>query len=112
MINGLVRLYNLTVPNHLDEYFHIRKITVRSTDGAFAKLRWWGLIEEEFNVSTKKRTSGMWRLTPKGRAWITGKCAVPEKIKIRLDTFEGYEGAAMYVHDIFPSFDYSRLMGE
>jgi hypothetical protein len=49
--------------------------------GDFAKLRFWGLIEQKQNEDATKTCSGYWRLAPAGRSFVReGSRAVAWKI--------------------------------
>ena len=65
----LISLHNLDRENNL--FFHVRDIGLPEAGGGdFAKLKHWGLVEEKPNEDDEKRTSGYWRITPRGRAFV------------------------------------------
>lgn len=48
-------------------------------DGTFAKCAYWGLIEEQpisSTAKTKKKNSGIWRMTQKGHDFVVGDLAI------------------------------------
>jgi len=54
------------------------RIQRRPGGGDFAKLRYWGLIEEMDNNDSAKRSSGIWRITPDGMMFVRGHGRVKE----------------------------------
>lgn len=81
--------------------------------GAWAKLRYWELIEEmpKDSMTTEKRTSGMWRITDKGISFVEGNISVPKYVKLYNQTFYGYEGDDVSIHDVIKEkFNYRELM--
>lgn len=49
----------------------------RKNTGDFAKLRYWGLVEEESELRPDGGRAGWWRVTDHGAAWIHGRASVP-----------------------------------
>jgi hypothetical protein len=105
----LIRFANGT---SLGEERHIRHITMRSSGGGdFAKLLYWGLVEEAVNTSTNKRTSGMWRITPKGYDFVLNKLAIPKYALVYNGKFLGFEGDSVTIEDCLgTNFNYRELM--
>jgi hypothetical protein len=73
----LVKLYRL------GGWVHIRDLQGKSGGGDFAKLRFWGLIAEQDQHDPETRTSGVWRITLTGEAWIEGKILIPSHVVLR-----------------------------
>lgn len=48
--------------------------------GDYAKLRYWGLIEQASNDDTAKKTSGQWRPTELGREFAMGNTTIPKYV--------------------------------
>ena len=93
------------------EYRHISKIQLASGGGDFAKLQLWGLVEEELNFDTGKRTSGMWCITKKGRDFVAGNVHVPKYILIYNGKFLGFDGDQVTIEECLGNnFNYSELM--
>lgn len=111
----LFKLNKLTKDNPLTPFFHVQddiNVTMK-VGGAWAKLRYWELIEEmpKDSMTTEKRTSGMWRITDKGISFIEGNVSVPKYVKLYNQTFYGYEGDDVYIHDVIKEkFNYRELM--
>lgn len=120
----LVKLYKIQMPllaladmcdfakeSKDGEYWHINRIRVRSQGGEFAKLRFWGLIEEQFNEKTNKRKSGMWRMTAKGRAFTRAEIMVRKYSKLYNQEFYGHDGGMVTLKQALKErFDYQELM--
>tara|TARA_R110002110_G_scaffold30588_19_gene108219 strand:- start:2954 stop:3505 length:552 start_codon:yes stop_codon:yes gene_type:complete len=80
--------------------------------GDFAKLRWWGLIEEQSNDDEKKRTSGLWRPTHLGVLFACGRQSVPSHAITFDRNCEGLDGDWVSAEDCLgKGFNYSELMG-
>lgn len=82
-INGtavadLINLYNLTGGKTKD-FRHVNEFS-NLASRSFTKLKHWGLIEDSVNEDTAKRTSGMWAMTDKGRAFVLGQIMIPDRV--------------------------------
>ena len=110
---GIINLYHLTQEQPDVEYFHIKVIERhrKSGGGDFAKLATWGLVEEQFNDDTKKRTSGYWRITPKGESYVRGELRIPKIARIYNKRLFRFEGEQVGIRDALgKNFDYAELM--
>lgn len=111
----LIKLYRINKTNPIKKWFHVTDDIGVSykIGGRFAKLRFWGLIEEkkkEF-CETEKRTSGMWAITDDGIKFIEGVITVPKYAKLYNMGFYGFEGNEVNVHEALSTkFNYSELM--
>lgn len=95
MAKCLIDLYKLNKSHPEKNWFHVAediKISIK-VSGAFAKLRYWGLIQQlpKDSSITVKRTSGMWRITDKGIDFVLNKISVPKFIKVYNQTFYGFD---------------------
>lgn len=111
MAADLIRLY------HLDQskYHHIGKFSNknRSGGGDFAKLVYWGLVEEEPKPADdkKKRTSGMWRITEAGKSFAERRLRVPKYAQVYNGKLLGLTGDRVMIDDALgDKFDYDKLM--
>lgn len=99
------------------EYFHVSEIAKRFTltsTGDFAKLRYWGLIEEKPHKQGDdgKRTSGMWMITDKGSGFVKGQIPVVKYAMLYNGDLQGFEGCSVFISQILgDKFDYNELMG-
>jgi len=75
MVKALASLYR-AVDGKPDKYVHVSKIYDKTTCGDFAKLKYWGLIDELDKVDGATRTSGFWRITERGIDFLQGKIRV------------------------------------
>jgi hypothetical protein len=111
MLFGLYKLSN--------EYHHMSAIgesaglTYTAGGIGLSKLAYWGLILEKPNINNrKKRTSGYWQITQKGRAFIEGKITIPKYVLIYNAKKQGFSGDDISISDIIDDFDYEKLMKE
>lgn len=107
----LIRLYKL---NH-SEYHHIAKIlgNNRSGGGDFAKLIYWELVEEleKDPEDTTARTSGMWKITQKGKDFVKDMVNVPSHALIYDGRFLGFTKETIDIKQALgKKFDYEELM--
>lgn len=77
-INQLFRLHAM---GGYKKFCHITEFGKQGGD--FAKLEWWGLIEEmpKDEAQKNKRTSGFWRITEKGGDFMAGFIPVPRFVR-------------------------------
>lgn len=107
---SLISLYNQS--SGWGEHIHISKIKGASgSGGSFAQLKHWGLITDLVNTDTKKRKSGMWEITDKGRAFVLNQIAVP-KYMYRFDgKCLGFSEELVTISKALGTkFDYTKLM--
>jgi hypothetical protein len=110
MAHGLIRAYRAAGL----EWFHMPTVLNRIA-GDHAKLRYWGLIEEdEQAVANGGRTAGVWRVTELGERFVQCLESVPRYALIydgrllRLDKSQGYVTIRTALGT---KFDYDELMG-
>ena len=102
-----------------EEFVHktdlLKSKNLRGTFGGgdFAKLAYWGLIEEKPNEEDpEKRSSGYWRITPEGERIVEGKIRVRSHVKIYDSRFFGFTGDEVSIQDCLgKKFSYSELIG-
>ncbi len=79
--------------------------------GDWARLRHWGLIEQMPNHEDRKRTSGYWGITEKGKEFVNLQIKVPEKILIHNNHFMGFDGDDIDMQEALDvKFNYKQLM--
>lgn len=79
MALGIIRLYQLDKKQ--PGYHHISKLKAPIICGGdFAKLKFWGLIEERESTDKHKRTSGLWRITSNGVLFTENKLSTSSHI--------------------------------
>lgn len=87
------------------EYRHINDMSTYG--GGFAKLRYWGLVEEMPNDSHNKKTSGWWTATQLGRDFIEGKTTMRTYIKLYNATFYGFDGGMVTINEALDDGDFN-----
>jgi len=110
----LILLYRITKRKLNEEFFHVIEIGTRG-GGGFASLSHWGLIQEKRKdpKDTSKRTSGFWKLTEKGKAFIENKIEVPSHIFIFDSLLLGVTDTNISVDVALGNkFNYTELMNE
>lgn len=118
-VKALINLYRLDLKepgyHHLDE---LQKGISRNGSNDVSKMRFYGLTvqrdqTEEEKASGKKRTSGMWAITEKGRAFVRNQLTVPKYIWIYDNHVLGFDGESVTIGQLFKNFfNYRELMGE
>lgn len=107
-------LINLYWASHIADgaYCHISSFCPKHP-GDFAKLVYWGLVEEkpkdEDNTST--RTSGFWKITEKGKQFVLNQISIPSHIRLYDGKLLGTTGQQVTIKDVLgKDFDYDELM--
>ena len=90
-----------------DKWVDVKTINVRGGD--YAKLQYWGLIENKPNTDSAKRTSGLWKPTQKGLAFVDCKFSVPSHAIVTDGVLTGFSKSMVYIIDV-PKFNYHELM--
>lgn len=118
MAMNLINLYRCARASGVENFYHVsqfHKQRAGSGGGDFAKLRYWELIEEMENDEEKpkkKRTSGFWRITPKGIAFVSGQQVVQKYAQVYNMKVRGFEGAWVTIDEcLSEKFNFSELMG-
>jgi len=80
--------------------------------GDFAKARYWGLVAEQPNEKDEtKRTSGIWTITDKGRAFVLGRLKIQKYALIFDSRCHGFDGELIdIVEALGVNFNYQELM--
>lgn len=82
---------------------------VKDNSGDLAKLRYWGLIEEEKERRPDGGRSGWWRVTPLGRKFLMGKVTVSKYAVLYNGKLIDFEGAQVNIRELLP-FRFDTLM--
>lgn len=107
MVKWLAWLVGRWAPLH--RWVDVRESTVRGGD--YGKLVYWGLVEQRPNDDKSKRTSGMWRPTDRGIAFMDARLTVPSHAFVYDGNVEGFTDVQVSIDDVAGAFDYSELMG-
>lgn len=78
----------------------------------FAKLSYWGLIiERAATANDDQRSSGLWRITDKGRAFVKSATRVPKYAFVYNKQCLGLSGSDVSIRDALGTkFSYSALL--
>ena len=88
---------------------HAPRWLVRSNQ--LPTLRWWELVERAGSDDVKKKHSGLWRPTDLGRAFASGKVAVPKTVFTYNGTREKYGDEEVFISECFGTyFSYADVM--
>lgn len=85
---------------------------VKPINGDYAKLRYWGLIEERGDVPEKDtKSSGFWRITEKGKQFLYGYIPIYSHCLIFNHKCYGTSGVPITVQEALQNkFSYEELM--
>lgn len=109
MAAHLIKLYNLDRSQN-KRYFHIGEFCPKHP-GDFAKLVYWGLVEEQVNEDTDKRTSGSWAITKKGKEFVCNEITVMSHVNLYDSRVMGFDGTQVNIQTILgKKFNYEELM--
>jgi len=106
---GLINLHKLSKGN--SKYFHVSDFIINSSD--FAKLEFWGLIQEMPKDKADKttRTSGYWRTTIKGNSFVENKTTITKYIHLKNNNLIARSGEQVGIKDCLnEKFNYEQLM--
>ena len=94
------------------EWVHVRTIIIkRNIHGDFAKMLYWGFIEKKVNEDSKKKDSGIWKITEKGKKFLRGEITVPTHAFIYNGDLKGFSEHHTDIDTALGSdFDYGELM--
>lgn len=115
MARMLIALYSLN-PVTQEGYTSINDITNKaelSHPGDFSKLAWWGLVESApCNWSKDKKSSGHWRITPKGTDFVWRRISVSNYIvEFQGRCIVSSDGQITIDQALGNKFSYSSLFG-
>lgn len=81
--------------------------------GDFAKLRYWGLIEEgRDSQKSAKGGNGKWRITGEGARFVEGATYLPKYVWVYNSSPLSFTGGQISVYDALgEKFSYRELMG-
>lgn len=118
MAVGVIGLY-LWQQKHPGEFAHLPTVLGRRS-AEEAKLRYWGLMEEEAALRPDGGRTGYWRLTAPGAAWVRGQLRLPRYVRVydgrALGPPQPYSRSGKLMPDVMikdalgDRFDYDALM--
>ena len=107
---SLIQLYLLDSRD--PGYYHIRNLKPDLGGSDFSKLKYWGMILHAANDDPEKNSSGMWKITEKGRLFVEGKIRVHKYAFVFNDALEDFGGPQISITDALgKKFSYPELMG-
>lgn len=91
-------------------WFHIRT-TLGHDGGDFAKLAYWGLIEEFDVTRDDGGRAGWWRITGRGQAYLCDAYKVPKYVRVYNGQLLNHTGDLVGIRDALGTrFRYDDLM--
>lgn len=81
--------------------------------GDYAKLQYWGLIEQKTSprAKGKTRSSGLWRPTARGELFVKGKLSVPKHVYLYDGRSLGFSAVAFSINDALgDEYDYAAML--
>ena len=89
-----------------------KRRTVRSNQ--LGTLANWGVVEQKHNTDSRKRCSGIWRATEKGRQFLRREISLSSHVLVLNvgHEFQGFDGDPVWVDDLLPNFDYAEFMAD
>lgn len=108
----LIRLYKM---NGFGEYINAVELIPEGQQGVgdFTKAKYWDLIERRplNEEETRLKSSGFWRLTEKGVAFVLSQSTIQKTALIFDDNVIGFDGPQVTITEsLCQQFDYERLM--
>lgn len=108
-VRDLLRLCVIT-GGDTSEYKHINDFS-NLASRSFSKLAHWGLVTDELNEDTTKRTSGMWSITEKGVQFARKQTEVPKYAYLYNSQCKAMSPETVgVVEALGHKFDYEELM--
>lgn len=105
----LVRTYKKLKRNWVKVANHAPRNILSSPQ--FTVLKHWGLVEQKENLSSKKRTSNLWRPTKAGIDFVLQRISVPEYAFLYNDKLRGYSVERTTLEQALGvDFDYEEVM--
>ena len=106
---ALILLSRLQVKS---EWVHVREIMKRiNITGDFAKMSYWGLIEEQRSDLKEKRTSGNWKITEKGINFVRNETSIPSHVLIYNGKKIGFSETDINIIEVLgKKFNYYELL--
>ena len=81
MAVGAIKLWRWHRHHGTEKFAHLPTVVGRRS-AEEAKLRYWGLIEEEMVLRPDGGRAGYWRLTEAGREWVLGHSSYPPYVMV------------------------------
>jgi hypothetical protein len=96
---------------HVQDFIEADRYVSRTVAGDFAKLKHWGLIEEELIRRPDGGRAGWWRLTELGLLFSHERVRVRKYVRLFDNNLIGFDGPEILIADAFRNpFDYAEIM--
>jgi hypothetical protein len=110
----LISFWNM---NRGEEWTHVDNIkgfkgkVASNHGGNFAKAAYWELIKPMPNTDEKKRTSGYWKLTEKGKMYVLNKVKIHKRCHFFDMRVYGFSGPPVGITDaLHKKFNYQEIL--
>lgn len=112
MAQALIAIHKASYHYPQSRFVEIAKILPHKQVADAAKLRYWGLIEEEPSVrSDGSERTGFWRVTQRGAMFTRRQSRESKYARLYNGRCLGFEGGLVSIADALgKNFDYSELM--
>lgn len=112
MAVSLIRLYKENGQDWMHALHTLVRLNPKATIMEYSKLKYWGFLEEKpGDVDPSKKSSGIWRITDEGVAFIKDFAPAPKYIYLYNNKFLGFSDEIINIKDALGSnFDYQELM--
>jgi hypothetical protein len=106
----LINLYKKNENNDWVDVKDFLRINKLKNSHDWTLLRYWGIIEEKQKGEEKTKTSGLWRITEKGKLFVENRLEVPRHIYI-FDTklLGNSEQVTTIIDALGDKFNYNEL---
>lgn len=95
------------------DWVNVREIYGPGLSGDYAKLRFWGLVEPKDTRTRTENSSGFWRITEKGRAFVRTGVAIPKYAFVFDNVCRNVDGPLVTFFECAgKKFDYDQIMNK
>lgn len=126
MTGSLVRALGWLYKEHVStgsEWINVPTVAPRYVMRSYAitSLKYWGFVKQcppepvigkKGKVTkAKTKTSGLWAITPEGKAFVLNRMAAPKKVFVYADHVRGYSKDTVSAKEVMDKqFDYDAMM--
>jgi len=110
-LSNLTQLYSLSVQRGFDFYHYTEFFAGKVFPGDMARLSFIGLVERADADDDNKKSSGMYKITPKGGSFVLGYSSIPELLIFYHNELIGVSPETKTIGQFWPDFNYSELIG-
>lgn len=111
MSGSAANMISLFKKGGVDSFIHFTDFHVAGSGFDFWAARHIGLVVQNSNEDEDKKTSGCWKLTSKGEAFITKRLKIPKYVEIFNDAVIAVAQESVDIeHCLGNKFSYKQLM--